>query len=226
MSKILTNYQGILKQIDACKNKYQNDYKSPELIAVSKKFPMEKIQILLDVGHNVFGENKVQEAESKWINIKEKNPNKNIQLHLIGPLQSNKVFKALDIFDVIQTLDREKIAIKAKKYFEENPLKKNKKFFVQVNIGEELQKSGIKFNLAKQFVEWCSNDLQLNIVGLMCIPPIDKVPGPFFKKIRCLCDELKLPHASMGMTSDYISAIEHGSTFIRVGTGIFGERDQ
>lgn len=225
MNKILTNYQGILKQIDACKNKYQNDYKPPELIAVSKKFSKEKIQILLDVGHNIFGENKVQEAESKWINIRKENLDKRIELHLIGPLQSNKVFKALDIFDVIQTLDREKIAIKAKKYFEENPLKENKKFFVQVNIGEELQKSGIELNLAKQFVKWCSNDLQLNIIGLMCIPPINKAPDSFFKKIRCLCDELKLEHASMGMTSDYISAIQHGSTFVRIGTGIFGERD-
>ena len=225
MNKILTNYQEILKQIDLCKNKFQHGYTNPELIAVSKRFSKEKIQTLLDVGHRIFGENKVQEAKSKWMDIRKQNPDKTIELHLIGPLQSNKVFQAMDVFDVIQTLDREKIASKARKYFDENSFKKNKKFFVQVNIGEEQQKSGVEPSLVNQFVKWCTYDLGLNIIGLMCIPPIDKDPNLFFKKIRCLCDELKLEHASMGMTSDYFSAIQHGATFIRVGTGIFGARD-
>ena len=225
MEKILTNYQEILKQIDSCKKNCDHGYTSTELIAVSKKFPKEKIQILLNAGHKVFGENKVQEAKSKWIDIRKENKGKYIELHLIGPLQSNKVFQALDVFDVIQTLDREKIAKKAQKYFEDKPFKSNKRFFVQVNIGEESQKSVIEPNLVNQFVKWCSCDLKLNIIGLMCIPPIDKHPNFFFKKIRCLCDELKLEHASMGMSNDYISAIQNGATFIRVGTGIFGARD-
>ena len=225
MKEILTNYQEILKQIDLCLKNCVNEYPSPQLIAVSKKFSKEKIQILLDAGHKVFGENKVQEAKSKWTDIRKENQDKDIELHLIGPLQSNKVFQALDIFDVIQTLDREKIATKAKKYFDEKSVKDNKRFFVQVNIGEESQKSGIEPNLVNQFVKWCTYDLKLNVVGLMCIPPINKDPDFFFKKIRYLCNEMNLEHASMGMTSDYVSAIKHGATFIRVGTGIFGARD-
>ena len=157
--------------------------------------------------------------------LREENPEKNIELHLIGPLQSNKANLALDIFDVIQTVDREKIALKLNKYLEEKTDIKKKKFFIQVNIGDEKQKSGIEENLAQQFFKWCSNDLKLNIIGLMCIPPFGEPPEPFFKRLRNLCDQLNLKHASMGMSNDFESAIEHGATFIRVGTGIFGERN-
>ena len=225
MNKILSNYNEILKQIRFCRNKLNGKYCEPELIAVSKKFPKETIQILVNEGHKTFGENKVQEAQSKWVDLKKENPEKNIQLHLIGPLQSNKANLALDIFDVIQTVDREKIALKLNKYLEEKKDINKKKFFIQVNIGSEKQKSGIEESLAKQFFQWCSNDLNLKIIGLMCIPPLDQPPEPFFIKLRSLCDSLNLKHASMGMTNDFKSAIDHGATFIRVGTGIFGKRD-
>ena len=224
MNKILSNYDEILKQIRLCEKNLDGKYCETKLIAVSKQFPKETIQILVNKGHKIFGENKVQEAQSKWIDLKRENPQKNIELHLIGPLQSNKVNLALDIFDVIQTVDREKIALKLNKYLEEKTDVK-KKFLIQVNIGDEKQKSGIEENLAKQFFKWCSNDLKLNIIGLMCIPPFGEPPEPFFKKLRNLCDQLNLKHASMGMSNDFESAIEHGATFIRVGTRIFGERN-
>ena len=225
MNKILSNYNEILKQIRSCRNKLNGKYCAPELIAVSKKFPKEIIQILINEGHKTFGENKVQEAQSKWVDLKKENSEKNIELHLIGPLQSNKANLALDIFDVIQTVDREKIALKLNKYLEEKTDINKKKFFIQVNIGSEKQKSGIEESLATQFFQWCSNDLNLKIIGLMCIPPVDHPPEPFFMKLRSLCDRLNLKHASMGMTNDFKSAIDHGATFIRVGTGIFGKRN-
>ena len=225
MNKILSNYHEILKQIRSCSSKLDRKYCEPELIAVSKQFPKEIIQILVNEGHKIFGENKVQEAHSKWIDLKQENPEKNIELHLIGPLQSNKVSLALDIFDVIQTVDREKIALKLKKYVDEKSLTNKKNFFIQVNIGNEKQKSGIEENLTEQFFQWCSNDLKLSIIGLMCIPPFGAPPEPYFKRIRNLCDRLNIKHASMGMTNDFKSAIYHGATFIRVGTGIFGERN-
>ncbi len=225
MNKILSNYNEILKQIRSCRSKLNGKYCEPELIAVSKTFSKETIQILVNRGHKTFGENKVQEAQSKWVDLKKENPGKNIKLHLIGPLQSNKVNLALDIFDVIQTVDREKIALKLNKYLEEKTDINKKSFFIQVNIGGEKQKSGVEENLAEQFFQWCSNDLNLKIIGLMCIPPLDQPPEPFFRRLRSMCDRLNLKHASMGMTNDFKSAIEHGATFIRVGTGIFGKRD-
>ena len=225
MNKILSNYDEILKQIRFCRSKLDGKYSQPELIAVSKQFPKEAIQTLVNKGHTIFGENKVQEAQSKWIDLKKENPEKNIELHLIGPLQSNKANLALDIFDVIQTVDREKIALKLSKYLEQKTEFNKKKFFIQVNIGNEKQKSGIEESFTQQFLKWCSNDLRLNIVGLMCIPPLGQPPEPFFKRLRTLCDRFNLKHASMGMTNDFKSAIYHGATFIRIGTGIFGKRD-
>ena len=225
MNKILSNYHEILKKIRFCERKLDGKYCEPKLIAVSKQFSKETIQILVNKGHKIFGENKVQEAQSKWIDIKKEYPEKSIELHLIGPLQSNKANLALDIFDVIQTVDREKIALKLKKYLEEKTDIKKKKFFIQVNIGGEKQKSGIDEEHAQQFFQWCSNDLKLNIIGLMCIPPFGQPPDPFFKRLRNMCDQLNLAHASMGMSKDFESAIDHGATFIRVGTGIFGERN-
>ena len=223
MNKILSNYHEILKQIRFCERNLDGKYCETKLKAVSKQFPKETIQILINEGHTIFGENKVQEAQSKWIDLKKENPEKDIELHLIGPLQSNKANLALDIFDVIQTVDREKIALKLNKYLEEKANTK-KNFFIQVNIGDEKQKSGIEENLVQQFFKWCSNDLKLNIMGLMCIPPFGEPPEPFFKRLRKLCDQLNLKHASMGMSNDFESAIEHGATFIRVGTRIFGKR--
>ena len=176
MNKILSNYNEILKQIRFCRGKLSGKYCEPELIAVSKQFPKEIIQILVNKGHKIFGENKVQEAQAKWVDLKKDNPEKNIELHLIGPLQSNKANLALDIFDVIQTVDREKIALKLSKYLKEKNYIKKKNFFIQINIGNEKQKSGIEERLAEQFFQWCSNDLSLNIIGLMCIPPLDQSP--------------------------------------------------
>ena len=225
MNKILSNYHEILKKIRICERKLDGKYCEPKLIAVSKQFSKETIQILVNKGHKIFGENKVQEAQSKWIDLKKEYPEKSIELHLIGPLQSNKANLALDIFDVIQTVDREKIALKLKKYLDEKTDKKKKKFFIQVNIGGEKQKSGIEEEHAQQFFKWCSNDLKLNIIGLMCIPPFGQPPEPYFKRLRNMCDQLNLAHASMGMSNDFESAIDHGATFIRVGTGIFGERN-
>ena len=223
MNMIISNYKKILKQIDSSKKKSSFNYSEPTLIAVSKTFPEKDIQALIDHGHMVFGENKVQEAELKWTEIKKKNSEKELKLHMIGPLQSNKVNKALEIFDIIQTLDREKIALKIKNYID-NDASISPKFFVQINVGEEIQKSGVNLEHAKEFVEWCIKDLKLEIIGLMCIPPASLEPSVFFSKTRILCDELNLEHASMGMTSDFEKAIQHGSTFVRVGSGIFGKR--
>ena len=141
---------------------------------------------------------------------------------MIGKLQTNKVKYVIPLFDYIHSLDNIKLAEK----ISHEQIKRNKrlKIFIQVNVGNEKQKSGIEENLAQQFFRWCSNDLKLNIIGLMCIPPLGEPPAPFFKRLRNLCDQLNLKHASMGMSNDFESAIEHGATFIRVGTRIFGER--
>ena len=224
MNKIVTNYKKILSEIDHYRNKFSLPLNQPKLIAVSKTFPKEKIQILIDEGHLIFGENKVQEASLKWKQLRSQNQKKLIELHLIGPLQSNKVNLALETFDVIQTLDREKIAIKIKKYFDEKGNIFKRSFFVQVNVGAEDQKSGIETNKTEQFVEWCVNDLNLNVKGLMCIPPYGEDSQPYFRKVKNLCEQLNLPHASMGMSNDFVDAIKNKATHIRVGTGIFGSR--
>ena len=224
MNKIVTNYKKILSEIDLSRNKFKLPPGQPKLVAVSKTFPKEKIQQLINHGHLIFGENKVQEASIKWKDLKLENKDKQIELHLIGPLQSNKVNQAMEIFDVIQTLDREKIALRIKNYLEVNDDNPGKKFLVQVNIGEEEQKSGIKAEEASKFVEWCLKDLKLNILGLMCIPPFNKDSEFYFKKLRKLCDSLNLEDASMGMSDDFKVAIKHRATFIRIGSGIFGSR--
>ena len=223
MNKIVTNYCEIIRQIDLINKKLQLNNVLPHLIAVSKTFPIKDIQLLIDEGHKIFGENKVQEAVEKWTILKKDN---NIELHLIGPLQSNKVKQALNIFDVIQTLDREKIALKISNSLSDELDKKIKKFFVQVNIGDESQKSGVDVKFTKKFVEWCVNDLNLNVQGLMCIPPFNQDSEPFFKLMKRLCDESNLKHLSMGMSEDYKIAIKNGATYIRVGSGIFGKRNQ
>ncbi len=222
MNKIVTNYKEIIRQIDLFTSKTDVNYCKPRLVAVSKTFPTKDIQILIDAGHKTFGENKVQEASLKWRKLKA--ANRKIELHLIGPLQSNKVKQALEIFDVIQTIDREKIALKLSKFSLSEPTFQTKSFFVQVNIGNESQKSGVDINSTKNFVNWCINDLNLKVNGLMCIPPFGKNSKSFFKLMRKLCDDSNLKHASMGMSGDYESALENGATYIRVGTGIFGKR--
>ena len=193
--------------------------KIPRIIAVSKTFKMQHIYPLIDPGHVDFGENKVQEAQEKWTEIKEKN--KNIKLHLIGRLQTNKVKIAVKLFDYIHSLDSKKLADKISKYQKEQNLKK--KMFIQVNIGDEDQKSGIQKDELPDFYNYCKN-LELDILGLMCIPPFNKDSSSYFQEMKDLSKKFNLKDLSMGMSSDYIDAIENGSTYVRIGSNIFGQR--
>ena len=197
----------------------KNLLKLPEIIAVSKTFKIEHILPVLNQGHFHYGENKVQEAVEKWTLIK--NENKEIKLHLIGKLQSNKVKLALKLFDYIHSLDSEKLANKISKNQKE--LNVNRKLFIQVNIGNEMQKSGIIIDEVLDFYNYCK-ELDLDIIGLMCIPPFNEDSKKYFIKMNKINEKLKLKELSMGMSSDYLEAIEKNATFIRVGSAIFGER--
>ena len=187
------------------------------LIIVTKNRSFEMIFPLIQSGHLHFGENKVQEAKDKWSTFL--NNNKNIKLHLIGKLQSNKAKDAFALFDFIHTLDNEKLA---KKFSDlEKSSKKNLKYFIQVNIGNEAQKNGIDESLLADFIIFCKKDLNLNIIGLMCIPPVNLDPLPFFKKMQKLRIDNNLAELSMGMSSDYKIALDCGSTYLRIGSAIF-----
>jgi len=197
-----------------------NNNINPEIIAVSKTFSLDKIQPLIDYGHLHFGENKVQEAVDKWTKIKDVNTD--LKLHMIGKLQTNKVKYVIPLFDYIHSLDNLKLAEKISQ-----EQKKNNKFlkiFIQINIGNENQKSGIKSNDLNNFYEICVNKLKLNIIGLMCIPPQDNVTD-YFSEMQKLNSSLKLNELSMGMSADYIQAVKYGASFVRIGSKIFGERD-
>ena len=213
-------YKEIISTIEQ-RLKDQNIDNSPKVIAVSKTFKLEKILPLIDYGHLDFGENKVQEAIEKWSEIKTKK--KDIQLHLIGKLQSNKAKFAIKIFDYIHSLDSEKLAKKISE--EQSKQNKNIKLFIQVNIGNEDQKSGISINQINDFYQFC-NQLNLNIIGLMCIPPFDQNPEGYFKEMQSLKEKLNLKELSMGMSSDYLQAVDYSSTYLRIGSSIFGKRDQ
>ena len=191
----------------------------PKIIAVSKTFKIEHILPLIQYGHLDFGENKVQEAIEKWSDIK--NQNKNIRLHLIGKLQTNKVKFAVKIFDYIHSLDNEKLA----KKIAEEQIKQNvkPKIFIQVNLGNESQKSGILKQNLLDFYNF-SKDLGLNIIGIMCIPPFNEDSTKFFSQMNELNEIISLKELSMGMSSDYLNAIEHKSTYLRIGSNIFGQR--
>ena len=204
-------------QIERYNKEFSATSRNPKLIAVSKTFSEEKIQLVIDQGHHIFGENKVQEATEKWIDLKKRN--KKIELHLIGPLQSNKVKQALEVFDVIQTIDREKIVKKIK----DNLNEKEIKCFVQVNIGNEPQKSGIIKSQLTEFYNECLN-LGLDIVGTMCLPPLDKDPNIYFSEMKKITSILNLNDISMGMSDDYLKAIEYSATYLRIGSRIFGAR--
>jgi len=190
-----------------------------KLIVVSKNQNTEDILKLISNGQLDFGENKVQETLKKWPEILQHN--KNIKLHFIGKLQSNKAKEAFQIFDYIHSLDNEKLA----KIFSNLEESSNKKinYFIQVNIGEEIQKSGITTSSVNDFVKHCINDLKLNILGLMCLPPANKDPEPFFKKLKELTHDNKLAEISMGMSNDYLKAIDCGSTYLRIGSAIFNK---
>ena len=187
------------------------------LIIVTKNRSFETILPIIQSGHLHFGENKVQEAKEKWSTFL--NDNKNVKLHLIGKLQSNKAKDAFALFDFIHTLDSEKLA----KIFSdlEKSSKKNLKYFIQVNIGNETQKNGIDESILADFIIFCKKDLELNIIGLMCIPPFNSDPLPFFKKMQKLKIDNNLTELSMGMSSDYKEALDCGSTYLRIGSAIF-----
>ena len=192
----------------------------PQIIAVTKSFSLNKIFPLLEVGHIHFGENKIQEAESKWSDIK--NKYKDLQLHMVGKLQTNKAKKAVKLFDYIHSLDNLKLATKLSQY--EKELGKKTKLFIQVNIAEESQKSGVLLNNLDQFYNFCIKELSLNIIGLMCLPPINSDSNKYFNILKKTSEKLNLPDLSMGMSADYDKAISNGSTYLRLGTAIFGER--
>jgi PLP dependent protein len=193
---------------------------SPKVIVVSKTFEMEKIIHLVKYGHLHFGENKIQEAESKWINIKKEYIN--LKLHMIGKLQSNKAKKAVQLFDYIHSLDNVKLGEKISYY--EKELNKKTKLFIQVNVAEESQKSGILLNDLNDFCNYCVNDLSLDIIGLMTLPPVDKDPSQYFKLLNDRSKMLNLNELSIGMSGDYEKALENYSTYLRLGTAIFGNR--
>ena len=192
---------------------------NPKIVAVSKTFKIDKILPLIEYGHCDYGENKVQEAVEKWTEIKKINPK--IRLHMVGKLQTNKVKFAVKIFDYIHSVDSEKLARKI--VDEQNKINKKIKVFLQVNIGDENQKSGIDKNEVTQLVSF-SKEIGLEVIGLMCIPPVNSDPEGYFDEMNKLNKDIGLPELSMGMSSDYILAAKHSSTHIRVGSGIFGQR--
>jgi len=207
---ILSNYLSIKNKINILSN-------NTKLIIVSKNYNINQINPLINAGHVDFGENRVQEASDKWSNLILLNSN--IQLHLIGGLQSNKAKQAFNLFSYIHSLDSQKLA----KIFSdlEVSLKKKIKYFIQVNVGNEPQKSGITINKLDQFIKYCKNDLKLNIIGLMCIPPVDCDPTQYFISLAELARAHNLKELSMGMSNDYECAINNGATFVRIGSKIF-----
>jgi len=208
----LDNFKAIKEEI------YELQRKS-NLIVVSKNRSLETVLPIIENGHLHFGENRVQEAKEKWSTFLDNN-RRDIKLHLIGRLQSNKVTDAFALFDFVHTLDSEKLAKKFSQL--EKSSKKKIKYFIQINIGEEAQKSGIEQTLVKEFINFCRNDMNLNIIGLMCIPPVNLDSSPFFKKMKDLAVINNLNELSMGMSSDYKKAIYYGSTYLRIGSAIFG----
>lgn len=204
------------------KNYGQNSlFKNPEIIAVSKKQSDETIEEALKLGLHHFGENKVQEAYSHWEKRREDYPD--LKLHLLGPLQSNKVADAVSLFDVIHTVDRKKIAKSLSDEMKKQG--RNLPCFIQVNTGEEDQKSGVLINELKDFLEYCIDECGLNIVGLMVIPPIDEIPSFHFALLKKYADEFGLKELSMGMSGDYDQACRYGATCLRIGSALLGERD-
>lgn len=257
---IFENLQQIHHNIDRATREWNRSSNDINLVAISKRQTPEKIQEALNAGHRLFGENRVQEAYEHWAKHKESGDYPDLKLHLIGPLQTNKIKDALELFDVIETLDREKLARKLGQAIattnsfldskheqaseasraersdllehgeterQRTHAKKAKSYtcFIQVNTGEEPQKAGIAPQELPDFLKYCQNDCGLDIIGLMCIPPIDDPAALHFALLRKLAGENALPHLSMGMSADYETAIAHGATYVRVGTSIFGERD-
>ena len=220
MHTTIINLEKIINEINERLQK-NNAKKNLNIIAVSKTFGMDKIEPLINYGHIHFGENKVQEAVEKWTDLKKINGN--IKLHMIGKLQSNKVKQVVPLFDYLHSLDNYKLAKKI--HEEENKNNKKIKIFIQINLGLEEQKSGINSKDLKDFYMQCINDLKLDIIGLMCLPPNDADTQNYFAEMRKLVLDNNFEHLSMGMSNDYLSAIDYGATFLRLGSKIFGARD-
>jgi PLP dependent protein len=211
MSSIVQNFKNIKSLINNSNIK---------IVAVSKTFSLNHIMPLVDYGHDHFGENKVQEAQAKWAEIKKNKPN--IKLHMVGKLQSNKAKEAVNLFDYIHSVDSQKLASRLANY--EQNIGKKISYFIQVNIGNEIQKSGIEIKFLDDFFYYCTKDLKLNIIGLMAIPPNDNKESLYFKNLMKLNKLLDLKELSMGMSGDFQEAIKYDSTFVRIGSSIFGKR--
>ena len=216
----MTNLDAVKEQISVAAKSANRSPDDITLIAVSKNFEVDDIRPVLEAGQRIFGENRVQEAQKKWPSLKDEFAN--VELHLIGPLQSNKAKDAVALFDAIHTVDRPKIARVISKEIENSG--RNPRLFIQVNTGEEEQKAGVYPADLKEFYNLCTNELKLKITGLMCIPPKDEEPAIHFAFLSERAKELGLKELSMGMSSDFETAIEMGATHIRVGTAIFGTR--
>lgn len=218
--EIEARLEDITQRIATVAEKADREAGSVALVAVSKTFEADTIQLVIDCGQRIFGENRVQEAQGKWPGLKEKTGG--IELHLIGPLQSNKAADAVALFDVIETVDREKIARALAD--ECNKQGRALRFYVQVNTGMEPQKAGIDPRETVAFVAMCRDELKLDVEGLMCIPPAEEYPGPHFALLAKLAKECGVEKLSMGMSGDFETAIEFGATSVRVGSAIFGTR--
>ena len=220
MDHIVSNLIRIQEEINS-KNSKNNQNISTKIIAVSKTFSENKIYPLIEYGHNDFGENKVQEAMDKWVEIKKKT--KDLNLHMIGKLQTNKVKQAVKIFDYIHSVDSIKLAKKISD--EQKKIEKNIKIFIQINIGEENQKSGVNLSDFEKLYDYCKNELKLDVIGLMCIPPNNDNPEKYFSQMFEIKKKFNLKDLSMGMSSDYLLAMKYGSTYVRIGSRIFGARN-
>ena len=209
-----------LNNLISIKKEINNKNSNTQIIVVSKTFPSSKIAPLIDYGHTHYGENKVQESLEKWTELKKRNDQ--IKLHMIGKLQTNKVKFAVDIFDYIHSVDNLKLA----KKISDEIKKRNKKIkvFIQVNIGDEIQKSGVQIDDLNSFFEECKQFENLDIIGLMCLPPLNDDSDIYFQKMNALSKQLNLPELSMGMSQDYLSAASNNASFVRIGTKIFGKR--
>ena len=210
---IISNYKKIIDEVYAINKKIT-------LIAVSKTYPLSYLKPLIDFGHLDFGENKVQEALNKWSEILSKLTN--LKLHMLGKIQTNKAHDVVSLFSYVHSLDSEKLVLKLSKA--EKDLSKKLKYFIQINIGSEIQKSGIEIHELKNFLNFCKKENNLNIIGLMCLPPIETDPVKYFLQLKKIAYENNFYELSMGMSNDYKVAVENGSTFIRIGSKIFGAR--
>ena len=211
---ILKNYNQVLNNINIIS-------KNVILIVVSKTFLISHIKPIVDVGHIHFGENRVQESIAKWSDLLK--INHNLRLHLIGKLQTNKVVEAINHFSFIHSLDSEKLASKIS--IEEKNFNKKLNYFIQVNIGQEKQKTGISIQDSSKFINFCKNELKINVIGLMCLPPATEDPNKYFLNLKKIANENMLSNLSMGMSNDYLEAVKCGSNYLRIGSAILGERN-